>query len=37
MPYCQNAEIFFTALIGAQTLALLILALREDLLRSRSR
>jgi len=37
MPHCQNAEIFFTALIGALTLALLFLALREDLLRSRSR
>ena len=37
MPYCQNAEIFFTALIGALTLALLVLTMREDLLRSRSR
>jgi hypothetical protein len=37
MPHCQNAEIFFTALIGALTLALLFLTLREDLLRSRAR
>ena len=37
MPYCQNAELFFTALIGALTLALLVLTMREDLLRSRSR
>ena len=37
MPYNPSAEIFFTALIGALTLALLVLALREDLLRSRSR
>ena len=37
MPYCQPAEIFFTALIGALTLALLFLALREDRMRSRSR
>jgi hypothetical protein len=37
MPYCENAEIFFTALIGALTLALLFLTLREDALRSRSR
>ena len=37
MSYYQNAEIFFTALIGAQTLALLLLTLREDFLRSRSR
>lgn len=37
MPYCQPAEIFFTALIGALTLALLFLTLREDRMRSRSR
>ena len=37
MPHCENAEIFFTALIGALTLALLVLTLREDLLRFRSR
>jgi hypothetical protein len=37
MPYCQNAEIFFTALIGALTLALLVLTLREDFMRSRPR
>ena len=33
----QSAEIFFTALIGALTLALLFLTLREDLMRFRSR
>ena len=37
MPPCENAEIFFTALIGSLTLVLLVLTLREDLLRSRSR
>jgi hypothetical protein len=36
MPHCQPAELFFTALIGTLTLALLLLALREDLMRSRS-
>ena len=33
----DSAEIFFTALIGALTCALLFLALREDVLRARSR
>jgi hypothetical protein len=37
MPYCQPAEIFFTVLIGALSMALLLLTLREDLMRSRSR
>lgn len=35
MPQCQAAEIFFTAIIGGLTLALLVLALREDRLRAR--
>ncbi len=35
MPHCQFPEIFFTALIGAFTLALMILSLRETFLRSR--
>ena len=33
----DSAEIFFTALIGALTVALLFLTLREDVLRARSR
>jgi hypothetical protein len=37
MPYLQPAEIFFTALIGALTLALLVLTLRADSNGSRSR
>ena len=36
MPHCQLAELFFTALIGSLTLALLILTLREGSLQSRS-
>jgi len=34
MPDCQIAEILFMALIGAFTVALLVLAFREDRLRS---
>ena len=37
MPDCQPAEIFFTVLIGSFTLALTMLALREDYLRWKSR
>jgi hypothetical protein len=37
MPTCENAELFFTALIGSLTIALLFLALREDFLRLRGR
>ena len=37
MFHCDPAELFFTALIGALTVALLVLTLREDLLRVRSR
>jgi hypothetical protein len=35
MPMCQGAEIFFTAIIGSFTLALLILSFREDRLRAK--
>lgn len=35
MPDCQLAEVFFTALIGTLTVALLALAFREDRLRSK--
>ena len=35
--HCDSAEIFFTALIGSLTVALLFLTLREDALRARSR
>ena len=37
MPQCQPAEIVFTLLIGALTLALTWLTLREDFLRVRGR
>jgi hypothetical protein len=37
MPDCQPAEIFFVVLIGTFTMALLILALREDFLRWKGR
>ena len=37
MPDCQSPEIFFTALIGIFTMALMILYVRETYLRSRGR
>jgi hypothetical protein len=37
MPHCDAAEIFFTLLIGSFTMALLVLALREDYLRWKCR
>lgn len=37
MPHCQPGEIVFTLLIGALTLALTWLTLRENYLRSKGR
>jgi hypothetical protein len=37
MPHLQGADIVFTIIIGALTMALTILALREDLLRAKGR
>lgn len=37
MPHCQAGEIVFTLLIGGLTLALTLLTLREDFMRSRGR